>query len=128
MEQTKCNICGQEMNEQTAFCPQCGAPKEILQEQTYEPQNQNYAPQSQNQPASGMAISSMVLGIVSLVLSCLAIGWITAIISLIQGILVLAGNKSGRGMAISGIVMSAVTLLYSLVLILLLMIGIESWL
>lgn len=133
MEEMKCKKCGQEMSAQTAYCPFCGTPNESPQTPVY---NENPAPppyqhndpnhMPQSQPSSGMAISSMVLGIISLVLSCLFLGWIPAVISLIQGILALATDKPGKGMAISGIVMSAVTLFFTAFLLIMFMLGIET--
>ena len=45
--------------------------------------------------SKGMAIASMVLGIVGLVLSCLVIGIIPCVIGLILGIVVLVKQKAG---------------------------------
>lgn len=58
--------------------------------------------------SKGMAIASMVLGIVGLVLSCLVIGIIPCVIGLILGIVVLVKQKAGQGMAIAGIVTSLI--------------------
>lgn len=131
MEQNKCQRCGQELDPQADFCTECGAPRAIPQDYTqysanqdphpYQQDNQTY--QQQRPPSSGMAISSMVLGIVSLVLSCIFLGWIPAIISLIQGILVLVNDKPGRGMAISGIVMSVIGLIIFIFMIVMILIG-----
>ena len=68
--------------------------------------------------SKGMAIASMVLGIVGLVLSCLVIGIIPCVISLILGIVVLVKQKAGQGMAIAGIVTSLIGIaLFIMVLI-----------
>lgn len=61
----------------------------------------------------GMAIASMVLGIVSLVIPC--VGAITSLIGLVLGIVSLGrvqprGERLGRGMAIAGIVCSSIAL------------------
>ncbi len=61
--------------------------------------------------SKGYAITSMVLGIVSLVVCCLP--YITvpaALIGLIFGIVSLKGGYGGRGMAIAGIVTSSVAI------------------
>jgi len=61
----------------------------------------------------GLAISSMVLGLLSLPLMCVFVGLVTAPISLVLGVIALVkANKSpaefgGKGMAITGIVASA---------------------
>ena len=68
--------------------------------------------------SKGMAIASMVLGIVGLVLSCLVIGIIPCVIGLILGIVVLVKQKAGQGMAIAGIVTSLIGIaLFIMVLI-----------
>ena len=53
-------------------------------------------------------VLSLVLGIVGLVLSCLLIGIIPALASLILGIVALCKDTEKRGMAISGIVCSSI--------------------
>ncbi len=70
-----------------------------------DPRYQNYAP-----PINGMAITSLVLGILSLVLFCL---WPIAILLGLMGLIFgIAGNKdNSKSIAIAGIVCSAVGLL-----------------
>ena len=63
------------------------------------------------QGGKGMAIASMVLGIVSLVFFCVwYISAVAAIVGLVLGIISLRGDKLGRGMAVAGIVTSAIGL------------------
>ncbi|MSA01213.1 DUF4190 domain-containing protein [Lactonifactor sp. BIOML-A3] len=50
----------------------------------------------------------MVLGIVSIVLTCLFIGILPGIVGLILGIISIAKDKPGKGMAVAGIVTSAI--------------------
>jgi hypothetical protein len=74
--------------------------------------SQPYYPPASSQH-SGLAITSMVLGIVSF--CCLGFGFLTAIPALICGIIALNGMKRtgdarGRGMAITGIVLGSVYL------------------
>lgn len=67
----------------------------------------------------GMAIASMILGILSIVFCC-CYGWISiplAIIGIILGAVCLSKNTSGRGMAIAGIVTSIIALALLLVAI-----------
>lgn len=65
------------------------------------------------EPANGMAIASLVLGIVSVLIVWIPIvgilGTLMALIGLVLGILALRG-ASGRGLAIGGIVCSGVSL------------------
>lgn len=78
-------------------------------------QNQNYSYQ-QNAPvqyqSNGMAIGSLVCGIIGLLLSCCwYIGIPLSIAGLVLGILVLKNKKGGKGMAIAGIVLSSITII-----------------
>ena len=60
----------------------------------------------------GLSVTSMVLGILSLLLFCwwTYVALAVAIIGLILGIVAVHGRKAGRGMAIAGIVTSAIAL------------------
>lgn len=61
---------------------------------------------------SGLAIASMVLGIVALVLSC-CIYFISipcAIISVILAAVSIKGGRDGKGMAVAGLVCSIISL------------------
>jgi len=60
--------------------------------------------------SSGLAIASLVCGIVSLV--CCYLGFFVSIGGLITGIMSLVKKQSGRGMAIAGIVTSAISFLF----------------
>ena len=69
-------------------------------------QNTTNMPQ---QESKGMAIASMVLGIVSLVLFCFVYICVPCgIVSIILGGITVAKKKPGKGMAIAGIVCSIV--------------------
>jgi cell division protein FtsW (lipid II flippase) len=59
----------------------------------------------------GFAITALVLGIVSLLCFCCGLGFITAPISIIFGIISLAKHRGGKIMSIIGIVLSAITIL-----------------
>jgi hypothetical protein len=69
---------------------------------------------------SGLAIASMVLGIVALVFSCcfVYLSIPCAIIGLILGAVSISGKKGGKGMAIAGVVCSIVSLIPSVIVIL----------
>ena len=63
----------------------------------------------QNAPQSkGLAIAAMVIGIVSLVLSCCfpPVAIVTSVVSFIMSIVVLAKKMGGKGMAIAGLICS----------------------
>ncbi|MGN1051326.1 MAG: DUF4190 domain-containing protein [Acutalibacteraceae bacterium] len=65
-------------------------------------------------PKKGYAITSLVLGIVSM----FCCGVVTGIISLVFGILFIKGSKpgdEGRGMAIAGVVLSIIAIVFYLI-------------
>lgn len=67
----------------------------------------------QNAPKSqGLAIASMVLGIIGLVLSCCVpiVPIILALLAVILGGVSLAKKQDGKGMAIAGLVCGIITL------------------
>ena len=67
---------------------------------------------------SGLAIASLVLGILSLIgFCCCGITVITAPLALIFGIISLAKKRSGTGMAVAGIVMAVLSILMIVALI-----------
>jgi hypothetical protein len=69
------------------------------------------------QPTSGMAVTALVLGIVSLPLACVGVGLITGIIALILGIIAMGKTgeppyaMKGKGMAIAGLVLGIASVL-----------------
>lgn len=118
-----CKNCGASINENEKFCSSCGQKIENGEFSTQEPNNEqpnmeaestNYNQniyQPQIQPTSGLAVASLVLGIVGIFLS-----WITLMIPSILGI-VFGGvaikqcndkGLNGRGMAIGGLVCSII--------------------
>lgn len=79
-----------------------------------------YPPYQGGQPyqgGAGLAVGSMVLGILSLVSSCFGFSVILAIISLALGGTSLKGNRQGRGMATAGVVCSVFTLVVFFMLV-----------
>lgn len=95
-----CHECGKEISDGMSTCPNCGCPIDLQREDI----------QYGNESKTGLAIASMVLGILSLVLMCIAIGYVLAIIGIILGIISLVQHYGGKGMAIAGVTTSAVTL------------------
>lgn len=65
----------------------------------------------QPQGSSGMAVGSMVLGIISILVVCFIwpVGLILGIIGLILGAVALKKQTPGKGMAIAGLVCSIIT-------------------
>lgn len=72
----------------------------------------------------GMAIASMILGIIGLLLSVVGIGLFPAIAALILGIIVIVKKRFGRRMAITGI--AAATVGIALVIIILIIVTANS--
>ncbi len=72
----------------------------------YDQMNQNQAPESGK---TGLAIASLVMGILGIVLCCCGFGFIAAPLGLIFGIISLVKKRGGKGMAITGIILSALT-------------------
>ncbi len=78
-----------------------------------------YVTQGPQQPKKsiGLAVASMVLGIVSIVFSCcfVYISIPCGIVGLILGAISIATKKGGKGMAIAGIVCSIVSLAVTII-------------
>lgn len=63
----------------------------------------------------GLAITSLVLGIVSMVLCCCGLGVIAAPLSIIFAIIALVSKKcGGKGMAAAGLIMSIITIIFTI--------------
>ncbi len=68
------------------------------------------------QGEQGLAIASMVLGIVSIVFACCLwpISFIAAVVGLVLGIVSVKQNRDGKGMAIAGIIMCAIAIVLAI--------------
>lgn len=105
----KCPNCQNEIQEGSKFCPQCGRAVISIE-------------QVKRRKESGLAVASMILGIVGILTFCMLIGMVFGVIALILGIISLIKiNKqkeelSGKGFAITGIITGGmVTLLIPIV-------------
>lgn len=67
-------------------------------------------PQPQQQGVGGLAIASLVLGIIGIVTCCFGVGALFGLVSLIMGIVSLVQGR-GKAMAIVGIVLGSIGLL-----------------
>lgn len=63
----------------------------------------------------GFGIASMVLGIISLLLFCTCVNWITGILAIVFGILQLVRGRE-KGFAIAGIITAALSILLAIIL------------
>lgn len=79
--------------------------------------NNNMYAATPNQGSTGFGIASLVLGIVSIVLCCTCIEFITGPLAIIFGIVHLAGNKPQKGLGIAGIICGAAGLLLGIMLV-----------
>ena len=113
----RCQECGatfgapEAMAGQSLTCPKCGgmatASLPTAVPVPIAPQaNTPYAPAARQ--STGMAVAALILGICGLVP---VLGAVPALLGIILGILVLAGRRGGRGLAIGGMVTGAVSLL-----------------
>ena len=74
-----------------------------------------YDMQDQPKRSSGLAIASMVCGILSVVICCgMWISWILSVVAIILGAVSLSKRQGGRGMAIAGIITAVFGLLLSI--------------
>ncbi len=105
-----CTNCGHNNNDDAQFCVACGtalqAPTQAPTPYTQQPNGYNpYAPSAQSQPGKGLAITSLVLGIIAFI--CAPI--ITGILGIVFG--GVAKSKGYRGgMATAGIVCGIIAL------------------
>ena len=98
-----CNKCGSPITPGATFCTNCGAPVEAQAPQTYNATPVYNAPQPAAVPGKGLAIASLVLGIVSLLCFPVVTGVLAAIFG---GVAKSKGNTSG--MATAGIVLGII--------------------
>ena len=88
--------------------------------------NQNEFVQSEQKgDKTGFGIASLVLGIVSLLMFCTCVNWITGILAIIFGILQLVKNRE-RGFAIAGILTAGISLVLWAMLYIALFAGISA--
>ncbi len=116
-----CPNCGAPANENQTCCTSCGA---ALTQQV----SQANSPTSSRSPGLGLAIASMVLGILSLALFCIIeLAIPCAIVGVALGGIAKAKAKKANaksGMAVAGIACSCVSLG---LLIIILLIAVGSW-
>lgn len=82
-------------------------------------QQPTYTQAAAPKQSAGLAIASMVLGIVALVFSCClpVVTFICALVGVILGAVSLAKKKGGKGMAIAGLVCSILALIPAIVVL-----------
>jgi len=127
---------GQQGGYQNGPNPNYYGPQNPYQQQGYQngPAPNYYGPQNRFQPnmqnpyqappqegSVGMAVASMVLGIVGMLISCCLypVTIILAIIGLILGAVAIKKGPAGKGMAVTGIVLSVISLAAAVLFIIL---------
>lgn len=114
-----CGNCGKEIADDSKVCAYCGTPVQS-EGQPYNmvqlSNKQHYGEQPNG--GAGLAIASMVLGILALVLSCCLyyVSLPCAVAGIICAAISMKGNRAGKGMAIAGLVCSIVSLVLAVIL------------
>ena len=101
---------GQSVNPQA---PQYGQPMNPQAPQYGQPINMNYQANMGmvQQESQGFGIASLVLGILSLLLTCSCFNYITGILAIIFGLVPIVKRKNNRGMAIAGLITAGISIL-----------------
>lgn len=80
-----------------------------------------YAPITQKDDSKGMAIASLVCGILSV--TCCCGGWLPSILAVIFGIISKNRKSENNGMALAGIILGAIGIVFSILLIIMMATG-----
>ncbi len=113
----KCKVCGGEYQAGSVVCPHCGAPANVV-------------PAVVAVPAKGLGVTALILGIISLLTSCI---WFVSIPCALPGLILGCVAKSKakavgvkNGAATTGIVFSIISLAFAIIVILLAAAGVMS--
>ena len=100
----QCPYCGTTCKDESQQCPTCHAP---LGEETVIPR---YAPGNAGGGGAGLAITSMVLGIIAVICNCglYYIAFPCGVVSIILAAVSLKNDNDGKGMAIAGLVLGII--------------------
>lgn len=118
-----CSNCGKEINNEVAFCPECGT----AQQRTTPPPGANYGsynntaanqPYLKDTPYNTMCIIGLVVSGISLLLNFYGlVGIAGTVLSVLGLISCKERNERGRNLAVIGIVIGAISILYGLIVI-----------
>lgn len=94
--------------------PQYNAPEYNSVPQYGQPQYQQnmYAPMVEKDESKGMAIASLVCGILSV--TCCCGGWLPSILAIVFGIISKNRKKDNNSMALTGIILGAIGVVFSI--------------
>lgn len=127
-----CNHCGTMLSEDEKFCPNCGAKAESKSEvvnetatvvnntQTVSSQSNinNNVNQAKPQKTNGLAIASMVCGIVGLFIGALWLGITALCLSIAaKNRLKVFPEEKGKGMATAGLVLGIIDIAFGIIAI-----------
>ncbi len=106
-----CNYCGQEISDDAVFCPKCGKALNSTDANFTDGYTKAINPYSaKSTETSGLAIASLVLGLLGLIAWLLPIvGFPVIIVGLVLGII--GRSKGGKGIATAGIIICIITLM-----------------
>lgn len=76
----------------------------------------NQPPETANKQQNGFGIAGLIIGIIALLLSCLAIGGFLGIIGLIFSIIAITKKNQKRGAAIAGIILNGISVIILILL------------
>lgn len=108
--------------------PQDAPQPNFSQNEYYDAQNADGNVNVVNKPSMGLAIASMICGILSILCCCFSyFGIVLAIAALVMGIISVAQHKGGKGMAVAGIVCGAIGLIFSVTITIFAQIGSNSF-
>ena len=115
-----CQGCGNKLEENAKFCASCGRKiedeKDEKTQTTSASNNMNNEVSNNNEKPNGFAIAGFVISLVSMILCCGTISWLSLIFSIIGVVNANKENDKGKGLAIAGIIISALSILILIIL------------
>lgn len=110
-----CPNCGKELESGAKFCVNCGSTINNEASQTT-PVNNNYVTVNTQSNSNGMAVAGFVISLVSMLLCCGTLNWLSLIFSIVGLVQAKSKNGNGKGLAIAGIVISCIVMVLFVVL------------
>lgn len=81
------------------------------------PYYQNVSNEPVNKPASALAVTALVLGIISILTCFFMVNVIIGIIAIILAVVVLAKRESGKGISITAILLSVISIAFTALIV-----------
>lgn len=110
-----CSNCGKEIQQETKFCPHCGANQEIRQV-TLQSQPTQSVSTPKEKKLNVFSLIGFIVSIISIFLDfySIPVGLTALIFSIIGFVQVNEKNEKGRGFAITGMILGSLAILYGL--------------